>query len=100
MDLKLLALAFCLAFAICANGAVASESAQAPKLELWLASGPECNSCEIFAEVAKRRGYANEVRYRRNDELIVIPIKRVDKAALPTNVLSQLSGDSGPSSRH
>lgn len=99
-DLKLSILALSLAIASATLGVAATEPSTPPPLELWLASGPECNSCGIFAELSTRRGYASEVRYRRGNNIVVVPIKRVDKSKLPPAVLSQLRGDAGPTSRH
>jgi hypothetical protein len=100
MDLKFAILVLSLVFAPAPTDLAAAELNNSHELELWLASGPECNSCEIFAELSQRRGYAREVRYERGADTVVVPIERVDKSTLPVNVLNQLSGDSGPSSRH
>jgi hypothetical protein len=69
-------------------------------IEVWLASSEKCNSCEIFAEVAKQRGYRETLTYEHRGRALVIPIKRVRKEALPQKLLDQLKGDAGPAGHY
>lgn len=74
--------------------------AQTPdNLELWLASGPECNTCQIFEDVARKHAYGTELVYRHAGVDLRLPIHRISKAELPAAVLAQLTGESGPGGR-
>jgi hypothetical protein len=68
------------------------------RIELWLASTKSCNACGIYERVAVRRGYGDTLTYVHDGKLLRLPIHRVDKNALATTILSQLSGDFGPAS--
>ena len=81
-------------------GPALSADVEPAALELWLASGEKCNSCEIFAEVAERRGYRDSMTYEHRGNALVIPIKRVRKEALPRKLLDQLQGDAGPTGQY
>jgi hypothetical protein len=72
--------------------------AETTGLEVWLASGPKCNSCDIFQEIDARRGYGDEFTYEHRGRVLTIPIKRVKKDALPQELLDRLTGDAGPAS--
>lgn len=65
-------------------------------LELWLASGPKCNSCDVYSEVATHRGYGDHLHYRLGSQSLDIPIKRVEKSTLEPAILSQLQDGSRP----
>jgi hypothetical protein len=82
---------------LCCTVAAAQERGE---LEIWLASTDRCNSCEIFEEAARRRGYGDTLTYVRGGERLEIPIKRVSKSALPPRIAAQLIGDAGPRSRY
>lgn len=64
--------------------------------EIWIASTPRCNSCDIYKEIDARRGYGDEFEYEHDGRVMRIPIRHVDKAALDTSITSQLRDDIAP----
>lgn len=83
-----------LAVAVASCGVAAA--ADGGNLELWLASGPQCNSCSIFSEAAARRQYKEVLVYKKGESEIRVPIRRMGKADLQENILEQMAGDAGP----
>jgi hypothetical protein len=75
----------------------AAGSAQA--LEVWLASSPSCNSCEIYQRAAVARGYGRALRYPDGGGL-TIDILSINKNILAADILSQLPEDVGPGNPH
>jgi hypothetical protein len=74
-------------------------AAGAQALEVWLASTPSCNSCDLYQRAAQARGYGRALRYSDGGGL-TIPILSIDKGVLASDVLSQLPEDLGPRSEH
>jgi hypothetical protein len=68
--------------------------------EIWLASSHECNTCGIYAELARRHHYESELTFDLGTELARLPIRSVDKASLSRAILDQMPGNEGPAGRH
>lgn len=64
--------------------------------EIWLAGGAGCNTCDIFTEVRKKRGYGNSLNYTNGNRKLQLPILELDKAKLSQAILAQLPGEQGP----
>ncbi|MEO0423901.1 MAG: hypothetical protein AAF184_16300 [Pseudomonadota bacterium] len=90
---------FCFALA-CFTLLLAAHSAlgatRAEGLALWLASGPDCNTCKIYETAAERRAYGDHLVHGE----LSLPIVHVDKRDLSAHVLSQLPKDIGPRGPH
>jgi len=72
----------------------------ASHVEIWLASTPKCNTCNIYELAARTRGYGKDLMYVHGSARLRIPIRHVDKASLPLGILQQLHGDSVPDSKY
>ncbi|WP_341501465.1 hypothetical protein [Gallaecimonas sp. GXIMD4217] len=78
--------------------AMASPSEVLGNTEIWLISGEQCNSCALFDEAAKKRGYGSSLAYRPGgpETTLELPIVRKDKAALAPAITAQMRGEYGP----
>jgi hypothetical protein len=66
-------------------------------LELWLASFEGCADCALYERAAQQRGYGWALE-RPEQGGLTIPILRIGKGVLASDILSQLPEDVGPSS--
>lgn len=89
-------LRFAFALAFFALVPPAFGTAPPDRVTLWLASGPECNTCALYEAVAERRAYADHLTHGA----LRVPIVRVDKRDLSAHALSQLPKPIGPRSPH
>ena len=87
------------AVALAACVALCSRAGRAHALEVWLASTPSCNSCDLYQRAAQAHGYGRALRYADGGGL-TIPILSIDKSALASDMLAQIPADIGPRSEH